>query len=168
MPQARSETLHVVVAEAMLPLFGRRVPVAGRHARAIGQVALPEAVRADDAERVGLPVGGEDERCVFLDQACRAQLAQHPGRVMKAAPERSREALHGGLHPTTLALVEVLEGVLHGYALAGAAPAEELRNQSPSRPEERGHEKYQEAEDPQRQAWVGHGTIPRKTKFSLS
>src|SRR3954467_12714863 len=84
----RDEVLELL-REDVLEHLGLRVDAVPRHAEALGQVELEQAVVADDLERALGPAGGEPDALVGLvgDELQLAELAHHARRRGRRDPE---------------------------------------------------------------------------------
>jgi hypothetical protein len=139
----------------VLEHFGRSVPLRRRETGLVREVALPQAMNADDPERLApAPAREPRVRPLVLDEREPLQASEQLARSIPREPERAGEALERDRLLARLEVVEVFERVLEQDSLSRAQAARESRPQPAARPERDGKDRRGGRRDQKRRGGV--------------
>ena len=133
------------------------VPLRRRNARSVGEVALPQAVRAHQADGGARALAGQ-RRAIRLhpDQAHAREARQQGRRARRGEPQAAGHAVDRAPLPGLPARQDVLEGVFQEHPLAELRHAQPAGHQAAPRPCEGGQGDAQAGEDQERQSRIYH------------
>ncbi len=156
--QRRRQEVGLLVARPVLLALRLGVPFLRVETRLVRQVALPEAVDADHAERVAAPLGRQVQPVLVVTHQVEALEPLHEPRGIAARDaERPGQALERRRPLAVLAVPQVLEGVLDLDPIGGDEPAPPTPREARARPEDHDGQCQQDADGDKRRQRVDHG-----------
>jgi hypothetical protein len=152
------QTVGVGLTQLMLEALRLGVPLRGLDPGTVGEVALPQPMRAHDAQRPLATGFGEAER-TFLDsgEIQRCQPFGKSRRLVSRNLERTGEALQRRAAAGRLDGQAVLDGILHPHAFVPRGAPAEARQRARARPENEAKHEDGEQEGGERDEWIDHG-----------
>ena len=131
---ASREAFDLLGREVVLAPVGLAVPIELREPGLLREVLLPEPVDADHPERVAAAGVRQGEAALGgARQAARLQMGEQVGRAPRLDRQRTRQALERRRARLVLAVVEVLERVLHENPPVRAAHPDRVPEEPPPR-----------------------------------
>ena len=127
MAQPHRQFLGLLGGRPVLPALRLRMPAFRLHPRLIREVALPQPVNADDAQRLAASFRGQPEASFRRhDEPQPLHAGKEFGAAPAAEPQHPDQALVGRLAALVLAVEEVLQRVL------GAGPLQRPPTEAPA------------------------------------